>query len=131
MLTDPIADFLIRIKNGYLARKKTVSAPYSKIKEELAKILVREGYIKSSKLKAQSSKIKTLILTLKYRDKEPALTDVKRVSKPGVRIYTKKQLVPRFLSGLGTIIISTPQGLMTSQEARKKGLGGEIICKIW
>jgi len=104
--------------------------------------LVKKGYIRSSKLappakpmvthgKAQSSKLKTLILTLKYKDKKPVLTNIKRISKPGVRIYVKKEKIPRVLGGLGTVILSTPKGLMTGKEARKKGLGGEVICEIW
>ena len=132
MISDPIADFLIRIKNGYLAKKREVTVPYSKLKENLAKILVEEGYLKE--LKTQNSKLKTqkeLLLTLKYEKKKPALTDVQRVSKPGLRIHAGKTKIPKVLGGLGATIISTPQGLMVDREARKKGLGGELICKVW
>ena len=132
MLTDPIADFLIRIKNGYLGKKTEVSVPYSRLKEELAKILAEEGYLE--KLKTQNSKLKTgkeLVLTLKYEGKKPILTDVQRVSKPGLRIHVGKKKIPRVLGGLGDVIISTPKGLMTGKKAKEKGLGGEVICKIW
>ena len=135
MLSDPIADLLSGIKNAYLVDKEGIEVPYSKIKENLTKILVKKGYIKSSKSNppagGQSSNKKTLILTLKYKDKKPVLTNIKRISKPGVRIYVKKEKIPRVLSGLGTVILSTPKGLMTGKEARKKGLGGEVICEIW
>jgi len=129
MINDPIADFLIRIKNGYLAKKTEVSVPYSKIKENLGKILVEEGYLE--KLKIKNEKLKIIELTLKYEGKRPALTDVQRVSKPGLRIYVDKTKIPKVLGGLGITIISTPKGLMTDKEARKKGLGGEVICKVW
>jgi len=139
MINDPIADFLIRIKNGYLAKKTEVSVPYSKIKENLGKILVEEGYLEKLKIPAcpagrrnpKSEIRKNLVLTLKYEKKKPALTDVQRVSKPGLRIYVDKTKIPKVLGGLGITIISTPKGLMTDKEARKKGLGGEVICKVW
>lgn len=132
MLSDPIADFLARIKNGYLSKKKEIAVPYSKFKENLAKILVEEGYlINSKKQKVKSKKHDKLILTLKYEGKKPILTDVQRISKPGLRIYVDKTKIPRVLGGLGITIVSTPKGLMTDSEARKKGLGGEVICKVW
>lgn len=143
MISDPIADFLIRIKNGYLAKKREVTAPYSKLKENLAKILVEEGYLTNSKKQkarlpqpgtggqAKSKKQEELVLTLKYEGKKPALTDVQRVSKPGLRIHAGKTKIPKVLGGLGATIISTSQGLMVDREARKKGLGGELICKVW
>ena len=132
MLSDPIADFLARLKNGYLAKKRQIFVPYSKIKENLAKILVEEGYLTNSKKqKAKSKKQDELVLTLKYEGKKPALTDIQRVSKPGLRIYVGKTKIPKVLGGLGIAIVSTPRGLMTDKEARKKWLGGEVICKIW
>ncbi len=137
VVTDPIADFLIRIKNGYLARKDLVSMPSSKIKENLAEILIKEGFLKSSKIKSEKSKIKgseikILELTLKYEGKKPALTEVKRISKPGVRIYTKMKNIPEVRRGQkGLTIVSTSQGLMTHQEVKKKKQGGEIICQVW
>lgn len=133
VVTDPIADFLIRIKNGYLARKKIVEMPWSKIKENLAVILVKEGYLKESKVKSlKDSKFKFLELELRYDKKKPALSEVKRISKPGVRIYAKAKNVPRIKKGpRGLTILSTSQGLMTHQLAKKKNQGGEIICQIW
>ncbi len=137
VVTDPIADFLIRIKNGYLARKDLVEMPNSKIKENLAVILVKEGYLQSSKVKTEKSKvkgkeIKTLSLELKYEGKKPVLSEVKRISKPGVRIYTKMKNIPQVRRGPGGLtILSTPLGLLTYQEAKKKNQGGEIICQIW
>lgn len=132
MITDPIADFLIQIKNGYLARKKEIIVPFSIIREKLAQILMVEGYLE--KFEARSSKLETkkeLVLTLKYNGKKSVLTEVKRVSKPGLRIYVNKNEIPRVLGDLGMVIISTPQGLMTGKTARKQGLGGELICKVW
>jgi small subunit ribosomal protein S8 len=137
VVTDPIADFLIRIKNGYLARKDLVAMPSSKIKENLAVILVKEGFLKSSKVKTEKSKvkgseIKILVVELKYEGKRPVLSEVKRISKPGVRIYTKMKNIPEVRRGQGGLtILSTPQGLMTHQEAKQKKQGGEIICQIW
>lgn len=133
MISDPIADLLTRIKNAYLADKKTVSVPYSKTKENLVRILVKKGFIEKIKIESlpRSKKLKIIKVALKYQDKKPVLTGVKRVSKPGVRIYVKRDKIPRVLGGLGIVILSTSQGLMTGEEARKKGLGGEVICKIW
>lgn len=132
-LSDPIGDFCARIKNAYQVNKKAVSVPYSKIKEEIAKILVKAGYLDKVSVKplARNKKLKTLEIALKYKKQEPVLTEIKRVSKPGVRIYLKKEKIKRVLGGLGLMILSTSQGLMTGKEARKKGLGGEVICKVW
>ena len=126
MVSDPIGDFLIRIKNGYLARKKKVTAPFSKIKEKLAKILVDSGYL--AELKRDKNK---LIVRLRYPEGKPALEEVRRISKPGCRIYKKRKEIKPVRSGFGMAIISTPKGLMTDKEARKKNLGGEVICEIW
>lgn len=128
-MTDPIADFLIRIKNGYLAGKKQVEVPYSKIKEKIAQILVKEGYLKEFKI--ENLKFKILKLTLKYEGKKPALEEVRRISKPGLRIYAKAKKIPAVRFGFGITIVSTSSGLMTLSQARKKNLGGEVICQIW
>lgn len=128
-MTDPIADFLIRIKNGYLAGKKQVVVPYSKIKEKIAQILVKEGYLK--KLKIKNEKFKILELELKYKGKKPVLEEVKRISKPGLRIYAKAKKIPAVRFRFGITIVSTPSGLMSDREARKKNLGGEVICQVW
>lgn len=129
VVTDPIADFLIRIKNACLVKKKLVEMPWSKMKEKMAEILVKEGFLKSAKVKGE--KFKILALELKYGGKRPAITEVKRISKPGVRIYEKVNKIPKVRQGVGITIISTPQGLMTDKEARKNHQGGEIICQIW
>ena len=128
-MTDPIGDMLTRIRNGYLARKKMVKVPYSRIKEQMAEILVKEGYL--AKLKVRSEKFKILELGLKYEGKKPALTSIERVSKPGLRIYSPAKKIKQVCSGLGLSILSTSAGLMTNKEARKKNLGGEIICQVW
>lgn len=130
MITDPIADMLIRIKNGYLARKTKVLIPYSKVKKNILKTLENGGYVKNMKVEEQR-KMQVLNVDLVYDREKPALTEVVRVSKPGVRIYTNKKMIPKVLGGIGTVILSTPQGVMTGSEAKKKGLGGEIICKVW
>lgn len=128
-MSDPIADLLIRIKNGYMARKSQVGAPWSKILEKIAQILVAHGYLDGYEV--QKDKFKTLVLTLKYTEGGPGLTNVNRVSKPGVRHYVKAANIRPVLGDLGIAIISTPEGLMTNKEAKKKRLGGEIVCEIW
>ena len=132
MSIDPIANFISIIKNGYLAKKAEVKVPASKFKENLAKVLVKEGFlenVKTEKIKDQF--VENLILTLKYEGKKPVLTDIQRVSKPGLRVYLGKAKIPKVLGGLGIVVMSTPEGLMTGQEAKAKNLGGEAICKIW
>lgn len=131
MVTDPIADMLTRIKNAYLAYHQTVEIPYSKMKEEMGKILVKEGYIKNAKLKMQNAKFKKIVCELGYKDEKPVFENFERVSKPGRRIYARWNRIPRTLSGYGITIVSTPKGIMTDKEARKKKLGGELICKVW
>lgn len=128
-MSDPIGDLLIRIKNGYMARKSLVEAPWSKILEETARVLVACGYLKG--VKVTEDKFKTLTLSLKYKDGKPALNNVKRVSKPGVRRYIKAGEIKPVINGLGIAIISTSKGLMIGQEARKQNLGGEILAEIW
>ncbi len=126
MVTDPIADSLIRIKNGYLSRKKTVELPRSKMVAALSGILTKEGYVEN--VKEEGFK---LIVTLKYDKNTPVLSDVAKISKPGLRVYIGHDKIPTVLSGRGISIVSTPQGLMTGKEAKNKGIGGELICKVW
>lgn len=126
MVNDPISDMLIRVKNGYMAGKAEVVLPGSKLKENLAQILVKTGY-----LAEKSQNGRDLILKLRYDNRTPAMTEVRRVSKPSLRIYAGKNDLPKVLSGVGISVISTPRGLMTNKEAHKAGLGGEIICEIW
>ncbi len=129
MSEDTIADFLISIKNGYLAKKKGVDIPYSNLKKKLAQILVEEGYLAGVRVKEE--KFKTLEVLLKYDNKKPALSHVERVSKLGLRVYKSRRRIPTIMGGLGLVILSTSKGLMTGKEAKKKGLGGEFICQIW
>lgn len=130
MINDPVSDMLIRIKNAYLARHRQTSMPYSRLKNSLGEILVNEGFIKESKVKDREG-LKDLTLTLMYKDRQPVLTDLEIISKPSLRIYVSKKRIPRVLGGLGICILSTPKGLMTGDAALKKGLGGELLCKIW
>ena len=124
---DPIADALIRIKNGYSARKVLVSVPYSKLVMNLCELLGRYGFIE----KVEKISDREITVTLKYKDRLPVLTDVKRVSKPGRRVYSSAKLLPRVLNGLGLAVISTPKGLLTDKEARKEGVGGEVMAYVW
>jgi small subunit ribosomal protein S8 len=124
---DPIADALIRIKNGYLSRKVEVNLSYSKLTINLCELLSKKGFIE----KAEKLSDREIKVTLKYKDRLPVLTDVKRVSKPGRRVYCGSKKLPRVLNGLGLAVISTPKGLMSDKEARKAGLGGEIMAFVW
>ena len=131
-MTDPIADMLTRIRNGNTAKHDTVDVPVSKMKKAIADILTNEGYIKGYEIVEDGVK-STMKLTLKYgKDKnEKVITGIKRISKPGLRVFAGKDELPKVLGGLGTAIISTSQGLMTDKEARAKGIGGEVIAFIW
>ncbi len=130
-LTDPIADMLTRVRNANSAGKETVSMPSSKKLVEVARIMQEEGYIKSYEVVAGEPRA-TLEITLKYGDKKAkTIRGIKRVSKPGLRIFAGKEDLPRVLGGLGTAIISTSQGVMADRDARKKGIGGEVIAYIW
>ncbi len=131
MMTDPIADMLTRVRNANLAGHQKVEVPSSKMKDAIAGILKNEGYIKDYE-RISNNKQGLLKLYLKYgRDSQRAITGLKRISKPGLRVYAKKDELPRVLGGLGIAIISTSQGLMTDKVAGKAGLGGEVICYVW
>jgi small subunit ribosomal protein S8 len=131
MMTDPISDMLMRIKNALMARHKTVVVPGSKLKLEIARILKDEGFIEDYRVVEEKPQIKIEIV-LKYDEKKrPVIAGIKRVSKPGRRIYRGYKELPRVLDGMGMAIISTSQGIMTDHEARKRRLGGEVICEIW
>lgn len=131
-LTDPIADMLTRIRNALLVSSEAVSIPYSKLKEGIARILKQEGYIDEYKIEGELAKEKVINITLKYGpEKQKVITGLKRISKPGLRVYVSNDKLPRVLNGLGTAIISTSSGLMTDKDARKAKLGGEVICYIW
>jgi small subunit ribosomal protein S8 len=131
MTTDPIADFLTRIRNGALARHPRVEMPSSKMKIEIARILKEEGYVSNFKVVEEKGK-KTLRVFLRYTpDRHSVITDLKRVSRPGSRRYIGKTGIRPVVGGMGISILSTPRGLMTGQSARKEGVGGELLCEVW
>jgi len=129
-MTDPIADMIIRIKNALLARHTEVVVPSSKIKQAIARILEQEGYIESTTIRPDAPQ-SNLVIKLKYSGKSPVITDVKRLSSPGRRLYAPASKIPRALGGYGITIISTSRGLVTDKEARKQNVGGELLCQIW
>lgn len=129
-VTDPISDFLVRIRNAAKAKKLRVEIPASKMKVGLAEILKKENYIHDYAL-IEDDKQNVIKIQLKYRDGSSAITGLKRISKPGLRIYKDSEKLPRVLNGLGTAVISTSKGLMTDKEARNQSIGGEVICYIW
>jgi small subunit ribosomal protein S8 len=136
MVNDTISDMLTRIRNACLTKKLTVLIPQNRMTHQISQILEKEGFIQTFQLSDDS---KNLILKLKYRSKqtlqgkrkESCITNLKRISKPGLRIYANHKDIPRILGGAGTVILSTPQGLVTDREARAQGIGGEILCSIW
>ena len=130
MVTDPIADMLTRIRNANQMRYKEVEVPASKMKNEIARILKSEGFIVDYKVKKNNIQ-DILVLSLKYVDKERVITGLKRISKPGLRVYVKAEEVPSVLNGLGIAVISTSKGVMTDKEARANSLGGEVLAYIW
>ena len=132
-VTDPIADMLTRVRNANLAMHDTVVMPSSKLKEALAKILVQEGYIAGFDVRDnEGAPGKTLEIELKYSvERARTISGIKRVSKPGLRVYTAADRLPRVLGGLGVAVLSTSQGLMTDKEARKRRVGGEVLCFVW
>ncbi|MGA2112472.1 MAG: 30S ribosomal protein S8 [Anaerolineales bacterium] len=135
-VVDPIADMLTRIRNGLLAGHAAVGLPSSRMKVALAQILKEEGYIDRYEVVAEEGKPQsTLHIYLKYvgerRERRPVITGIQRVSRPGRRVYAAKLEIPRVLSGMGVTIVSTPKGVMTGVRARKLGVGGEVICKVW
>jgi small subunit ribosomal protein S8 len=131
MLTDPIADMLTRIRNANKAMHETTRMPTSRMKEEIARILKEEGYIRDFRVESGDA-FDHLVIVLKYgRSRERIITDLKRVSKPGRRVYARKDRLPRVLGGMGTAILSTSTGLVTARTAEQKGIGGEVVCFVW
>ena len=131
MLTDPIADMLTRIRNANRALHETASMPTSRMKEEIARLLKDEGYIKDFRV-VEASRLSQLVIELKYgTSRERVITDLKRVSKPGRRVYAKKDRLPRVLGGLGTSILSTSSGVITGRQAAERGVGGEVLAFVW
>ncbi len=135
-MTDPIADMLTRIRNAVMSGQAMTAIPLSKVKVEIARILKEEGFLDNFEVAdGERPSQKVLRLKIKYigerRERKPVLTGLERVSRPGRRVYTKKQEIPWVLSGIGVAILSTPKGIMTGQRARQLGVGGEILCKVW
>lgn len=131
-VTDPIADMLTRIRNGSTAKLETVDIPCSKIKTELARILNEEGYIRNFEVRKEGPVNGIIRVHLKYsKDRKSSIAGIKRVSKPGLRIYAEKGKIPRILGGLGTVVLSTSKGILTGNQAKEIGIGGEIICSVW
>ena len=128
-MTDPIADLLTRIRNGQTARKPEVSMASSKIKTAIARVLKEEGYVADVRLESEGQKT-TLTIGLKYYDGRPVIDRLERISRPGLRIYRGKDELPKVLGGMGTVIVSTPQGVMTDKQARSIGQGGEVLCIV-
>lgn len=131
LVTDPVADMLTRIRNALIAKHDEVIVPCSNMKLSIAKILLDEGYIKNYKVE-EDGIIKNIVITLKYGpNRQKVITGLKRISKPGLRIYARKDNIPKVLNGLGIAILSTSKGVMTDREARKAAVGGEVLAYIW
>jgi small subunit ribosomal protein S8 len=135
-VNDPIADMLTRVRNAVTNGQTVIAMPNSKIKAEIARVLKEEGYIEGYEVVEGTKSFERILrLHLKYvgerRQRRPVITGIERVSRPGRRVYTRKQEIPWILSGLGIAILSTPKGVMTGQRARQLNVGGEIICKVW
>jgi len=131
MYTDPISDYLTRIRNAVSARKKTVEIPASTMKKQITELLLKYSFISDFKIVETPNKQGSIIIKLKYYNDESVIMGLKRISKPGIRKYVSHDELPRVLNGLGISIISTSKGLITDKEARSLGIGGEIICNIW
>ena len=130
-LTDPIGDMFSRIRNGQMRLLNSIDIPSSKFRKNILKILKEEGYIKDYYIeKSQNNKI-SLKINLKYYEGDPVIKEIKRISKPGRRVYSRANSIPRVMNGLGLAILSTPKGVMTDSEAKKNNIGGEIICKVF
>ena len=131
MMTDPIADMLSRIRNGNTAYKDEVEMPASKLKEEIARVLQREGYVAGYRIEGDDPK-RQIVIEMKYGpERERTISGIKRVSRPGRRVYADRSKLPRVMGGLGVAILSTSQGLMTDRQAARAGIGGEVLCHIW
>jgi small subunit ribosomal protein S8 len=130
-MTDPLADMFTRIRNGSKAKFEKVDVPSSKLKREIAKILKEEGFIKNFKVVIDDHQHEMIRIFLKYDENRKGIIHLKRVSKPGRRVYVKKEHIPAIMSGLGLSILSTPKGILTDKSARKANVGGEMLCYVW
>jgi len=131
VVTDPVADMLTRIRNACMASHDMVDVPYSKLKKELATVLKEEGYINSFEELENEDKHKNLRIKLKYVNNQQVIAGLKRISKPGLRIYVGHKDLPRVLGGFGIAVVSTSKGIMTDRQARYQGVGGEVLCYVW
>ncbi len=129
-INDPIADALTRIRNANLVKHENVSMPHSKLKEELIKVLKEQGYVESYVV-GEKDGFKEITVTLKYDNNQSVITGLKRISKPGLRVYSKAKNMPRVFDGMGIAVISTSKGLMTEKQARANKVGGEVLCHVW
>lgn len=130
-MTDPISDYLTRLRNALKAEKRTVDIPASNFKKELSEILKQNGYITDYKVSETDNHQGLINVRLKYSDGKPVISGLRRISKPGIRRYVNKDEIPRVLNGLGIAVISTSKGLMTDKQARNENVGGEVVCAIW
>lgn len=128
-MTDPIADLLSRIRNASRAKLTDVKAPHSKVKESIARVLEKEGYV--TNVSVEGDKLKHINLKLKYKGRKSVIEGLQRISRPGLRTYVGSKEIPRVRGGLGVALISTPEGVMAGTEARRKNLGGEVVCYVW
>lgn len=131
MYTDPISDYLTRVRNALKAKKKTVEIPASNVKKQISEILLKNAFINDYKVVETPDKQGSIVIKLKYNNSESVILGLERVSKPGIRRYVGNKELPRVLNGLGIAIVSTSKGLMTDKEARQQGIGGEVVCNIW
>jgi len=125
---DSIADAITIIRNGYLARKKTVNVPYSRLKKQIAEKLLLLGFLEGLEIDEKEKRLK---ISLRYQESEPAIHAIEKVSKPSLRLYTRAEKIPKVLSGRGEVILSTPKGILTGAEAKKARLGGELLLRVW
>ena len=130
-LTDPISDFLTRIRNGSAARQTSVEIPYSRLKKNMAQMLLEEGYIAALEVETKDRPFSVLKLALKFHEKEPVIRSISRVSRPGLRVYVAANKIPYILGGLGICLLSTSKGVMTGRAAKRSGIGGELLATVW
>ncbi len=130
-MSDPLGDMLTRIRNGQQAGKEIVEAPFSRLRENVCKVLQDEGYIRGYKVEEREGNKKYLQIQLKYADGEGVIRQIDRVSKPGRRVYSNVKAMPRFFNGLGILVVSTPQGVMADHKARAANIGGEVLCQVF
>lgn len=131
LISDPIGDLLTRIRNGQMARLTAVHSPASKVRANLLEVLKREGYIRDYSVKKKENGVSELNIELKYSEGQPVIKEIKRVSKPGRRVYSQIKDVPRVYNGLGISILSTPRGVLSDREAREANVGGEVLCRVF